>query len=312
MRKILFSIIAGVCLAIGAVEAAPEQMGPHPGVVPEPVPHKSTQLRITELAQSPTLSRVAGDLATFIRPAVVLDADEQSGKSAIGRSRIGGDPDLPDDITWPVKKHKQLSFLAQINLGGMPRALGGALPEKGMLWFFYDVGSEAFGMEPSDRGSWAVLYREDAQNLQRRDPPKGAERFSECSLGFRYELTPLDPEAIPRYPLQLTKSESESYSDLIQQYAETHDLGGSQLLGNPFPIQNDVRVEAAAAIAGVAAKPTESVNALAREWRLLFQLDSESCAKMMWGDSGMLYFMIKDDDLKNRRFDQSWMVMQCF
>jgi uncharacterized protein YwqG len=31
----------------------------------------------------------------------------------------------------------------------------------------------------------------------------------------------------------------------------------------------------------------------------------------MWGESGILYFWIRRDDLRARRFDKVWMTLQC-
>jgi uncharacterized protein YwqG len=47
-------------------------------------------------------------------------------------------------------------------------------------------------------------------------------------------------------------------------------------------------------------------------WRLLLQVDSDEAAGMMWGDAGMLYFWIRDDDLAARRFERVWCVMECY
>jgi uncharacterized protein YwqG len=47
------------------------------------------------------------------------------------------------------------------------------------------------------------------------------------------------------------------------------------------------------------------------EWRLLLQVDTDDDAKMMWGDAGRIYFWIRDEDLRARRFDKTWLVFQC-
>ena len=31
----------------------------------------------------------------------------------------------------------------------------------------------------------------------------------------------------------------------------------------------------------------------------------------MWGDVGRLYFWIRDADLRARRFDATWLILQC-
>jgi uncharacterized protein YwqG len=48
------------------------------------------------------------------------------------------------------------------------------------------------------------------------------------------------------------------------------------------------------------------------QWLLLLQLDSDDPIDVMWGDGGMLYFWIRRDDLANRRFDKTWMTLQCY
>jgi uncharacterized protein YwqG len=49
----------------------------------------------------------------------------------------------------------------------------------------------------------------------------------------------------------------------------------------------------------------------ARDWRLLLQVPSVDAAGMMWGDLGCLYYWIRDKDLKERRFERCWMILQC-
>ena len=52
------------------------------------------------------------------------------------------------------------------------------------------------------------------------------------------------------------------------------------------------------------------------EWRLLFQLDTVESAEdnfeLMFGDCGRLYFCIRKEDLLARRFDQIWLILQCY
>lgn len=50
----------------------------------------------------------------------------------------------------------------------------------------------------------------------------------------------------------------------------------------------------------------------ASEWRLLWQLDTDDEAGFMWGDAGRLYLLARDEDLKARRFDRAWLVLQCY
>jgi uncharacterized protein YwqG len=32
---------------------------------------------------------------------------------------------------------------------------------------------------------------------------------------------------------------------------------------------------------------------------------------MMWGDCGMVYYWIREQDLRERAFDRAWAILQC-
>ncbi|MEV7401608.1 DUF1963 domain-containing protein [Streptomyces sp. NPDC091267] len=46
-------------------------------------------------------------------------------------------------------------------------------------------------------------------------------------------------------------------------------------------------------------------------WVLLAQLASDAAADMMWGDVGTLYWLIRPQDLRDRRFDRAMFTWQC-
>jgi uncharacterized protein YwqG len=50
----------------------------------------------------------------------------------------------------------------------------------------------------------------------------------------------------------------------------------------------------------------------ADDWQLLFQLDSDDKADMMWGDAGRLYYWIRKQELARQSFDNTWTILQCF
>ncbi len=54
-------------------------------------------------------------------------------------------------------------------------------------------------------------------------------------------------------------------------------------------------------------------NSLAN-WQLLLQLDTvrKDDFELMFGDCGRIYFYIRKDDLKARRFENVWLILQCF
>jgi uncharacterized protein YwqG len=85
------------------------------------------------------------------------------------------------------------------------------------------------------------------------------------------------------------------------------------------PIQGDMQLEAQLVSNGLyCGNPSgyedprrETLEPGADEWVLLLQFDSDSRIDVMWGDLGMLYFWIRKSDLAERRFDRTWMTVQC-
>jgi uncharacterized protein YwqG len=95
--------------------------------------------------------------------------------------------------------------------------------------------------------------------------------------------------------------------------------GLHKILGWPELVQGSVFVEAQYVTSGLEAgdhgPPDKEKEAAARagikDWRRLFQVDTDGYAEIMWGDAGTLYFLIKKDDLATGRFDNIWFSWQC-
>ena len=133
------------------------------------------------------------------------------------------------------------------------------------LSFFNDV---AGMFDDHGTAGWKVLHTKG--KLARVKAPKGAEVFAPCSVDARAELT----------------------------------LPFHRMLGHPDAIQGDMtrRIVYASAAADIDVERAD-LEAEAREWRLLLQIDSDSAAKMMWGDLGRVFFWIRADALAADRFD---------
>ena len=54
-----------------------------------------------------------------------------------------------------------------------------------------------------------------------------------------------------------------------------------------------------------------NMEAGARNWRLLFQMDSDEDLGVMWGDVGMLYFWVAEAAARKADFSNVWLVLQC-
>ncbi|WP_336967267.1 DUF1963 domain-containing protein, partial [Bacillus cereus] len=73
-----------------------------------------------------------------------------------------------------------------------------------------------------------------------------------------------------------------------------------QMFGEPFSVQEEVLYETG-----------EYMGVDPQQMTLLFQIDSDhkNC-NMVWGELGMLYFCISNEDLKNQRFENTCCVLQ--
>ncbi len=286
-----------------------------PGVAPG---EALTRDDVVKLIDESPLSRVAAELKALIRTAVAIEPKAVAeDRIEVGASKIGGLPDLPAGTDWPEWGGVPLAFIAQFRLADVVEYdVEDALPESGMLHFFYDGRLETWGLDPEDRGSWRVLYvKTDATPLARCPMPDGLpeeSRFRACEVDFSTtaNLPPYDAADIQA--LELTEKEQDSYMTLLDGVMGA-ELEGSKLLGHPDSIQADMQEGCQLASTGGSADPDTFEPAQgATDWRLLLQIDSEDQAEMMWGDAGMIYYWVRKQDLQARKFDAVWMVLQCY
>ncbi len=274
-----------------------------------------------ELFAHEDLGRLVEGLAARVRPALRLVTRAQPGVPVLGRSRIGGTPDLPADLAWPEHDGLPMLFLAQIELGGVQRALpGNPLPEGGHLWFFYSQ-AQPWGFDPKDAGACRVFHRGPGTPLVPAAPPDGLpteDLFRACEVAFEaYESLP-DLEG-QHDEHELDDDESDRYLGLRDYLASGGGGPCHKLLGHADPVQGPMELECQLVTNGISCGSPRGYKdpraaALAggqAEWRLLLQLDSDEGAGMMWGDAGRLYFWIREQDLRARRFETAWLILQC-
>lgn len=292
-------------------------------------------------------------LADLAKHAIHLDVAEDTADIPAGASKIGGMPDFPPEQKWPhrpaysySKGHGRggatketeaayaLPFLAQINLAEMrgkhlPKT---ALPERGMLYFFYDVAAQPWGFDPADKPAAKVVYVAEASTLKPAIAGAGNEDlapFKQAALTPKtvYHMCP--PEGLACENLKLSPESQKSYWQFFEDYdlSQFHygrDMGWPdapvhQLTGWPEDIQNPMEVECALVTEGIycgGPKAYTSENAMRilakkNDWQLLLQLDSYERSGMMWGDAGRLFFWIKASDLRDGNFDNIWVILQC-
>lgn len=245
------------------------------------------------------LDHRAEAILALARPCAWLSAERGSG-----RSRIGGEPELPSDLPWPRMDDRELTFLAQIDLAEV--AIDG-LPREGLLAFFFERSGDYDGIDPC-----RVLHVRGA--TARRAIPSGLEAFEEHRLVATAGLS--FPDFRPESPYLALVAESEDDRDALMDWSSIVDedmgrVGSHQLLGYPKGYQRDTLLTAAKGF--VASDPTTSRPTAAEEarrLRLLLQLGEEPGAGLHWFDGGNLSFVLRDDDLAAARFDHAWAVME--
>lgn len=259
---------------------------------------------------------------SHLKPEILAQLQPVNEKDIeIGQSKIGGQPDLPRNIEWFKENNgKYLSFIAQINLSEVSQFDSSKnLPAQGILYFFYSADQDAWGFDPKDKDKFKVFYFDNKiDKPERKEFPKELNersRYKPCKLTFQSSVS------LPNWEQDyvssaLDKAESDKYLDLT----EDLDAESNKLLGHSDNIQGPMELECELVTNGLYCGDATGYNdpkvkeleKNAGDWTLLFQVDSnEEEAGMIWGDMGRLYFWIKKDDLKNKRFDKCWIVLQC-
>ncbi|MBE7148789.1 DUF1963 domain-containing protein [Bacillus mycoides] len=235
------------------------------------------------------LTHLKQELINTVFPCVKV-VPKQQEIIAIGSSKMGGVPDLPNTFEYPTYKENPLRFIAQFNLSDLQNVgMDHNLPKTGMLYFFSIENYFEEDVDPTEAGR--VLYYDiPVEQLRRADEIQA--KYNQCAITF--ELT---------YKLPELFIEDEADSDRFLQLLEElipDNYDNHQMFGEPFSVQGEVLDETG-----------QYMGIDPQHMTLLFQIDSDTKnCNMMWGDLGMLYFCIGNEDLKNRHFENTCCVLQ--
>ncbi|MFC3235303.1 DUF1963 domain-containing protein [Streptomyces nitrosporeus] len=199
------------------------------------------------------------------------------------------------------------------------------LPETGTLLFFYSDGQLDDGdalVLAEDRESWAgsrVFHVAAGEEVSERGTPDGIAPYPAVPLTARVEMTAAEPwhpsvrdAFAPHAPLGNRYDHPVCAQEFLDALGDLGDEAGHRIGGHARSVQNPVEIEIAEAVMGGAASwddPRLSEEAGRRV--LLAQFDSEDAADMMWGDAGVLYWLIRPEDLAERCFERAMSTWQC-
>ncbi|MBA3869080.1 MAG: DUF1963 domain-containing protein [Anaerolineae bacterium] len=267
------------------------------------------------------LTRIQPHLEALMTNSIRVTSTASSEKAlSVGTSKIGGAPDLPEAVVWPVMGDVPLAFVAQFDLSAVATFdVNKLLPVSGLLSFFFDANQQVYGSDPSDRTGWKVIYSTaDKASLKRRafpdKLPKEAQ-FTPCAVTFSNEVTlPQRPNLLDK-TLDWNDKERYAYSDFIAAFPSEadHKTLHHRLLGYSDDLQDDMHLQVQLVSHGFKDDQSPEAKAMvsgAVDWRLLFQLDSDFNAHMQWASTGLLYYWITKQDLQAKNFDKVWCVLQ--
>ncbi|WP_281886607.1 YwqG family protein [Paenibacillus sp. YYML68] len=280
---------------------------------------------VIQLVQSSGLNRIESLLISLTLESIRLWTDvEREEIIPIGSSKLGGKPDLPINHEWPQNQGGFLQFIAQINLGQIASLETTMLPSEGLLSFFYDALEQPWGFDPKDKGSWKVLYFQDMNEFERKVEPFEIQEegsFGTARISFETQTSVPSSESMSVERLELSQDDCDRYWELYDKIQEHNRSNGitHKLLGHPDNIQGDMQLECQLVSNGLYCGDSSGYGDPRRtwlehgaaSWRLLLQVDSEDEIGMMWGDAGRLYFWIREEDLRERNFDNVWVILQC-
>jgi len=257
-------------------------------------------------------------LAAFSDPVTWFAPMSQPAKD-VPLSRLGGRPVMAPDTPWPTASSGPMTFAAQVDfaeLTKLGRTDGPSCPDNGVLELFVDVENLGLGF-PTE--GWKVLYVVDARG--ERPHPSGSHELPVTPLRFGWVRG--------KAPNRRALVESIRAGTFIAPTRDEEPAPDHRVLGPPDWLDDrydgffvDPRVELVLGDQGLKAEKKALEKAekrgldvvatvrQAREWIVLWQLESDERSGLCWGDCGTLYLLVRRSDLAAHRFDQVRCVVQ--
>jgi uncharacterized protein YwqG len=226
-----------------------------------------------------------------------------------GFSKVGGSPDLPRSVGWPIGIEGPLAFVAQLDLAAFqPHGGFDWLPKRGHLYLFFDDARN--GCADSGR----VLFTEEAPSVEASEPPAlpKSRRFTARHVGFmQFRSYPswewLDedwPDANLDLEDPLLAREAD-FGDEIE-----HRIGGfpSEIQGGQMALECEYLHRGL--IRDYQALVPNGLRRASWQWRLLLQIDSDPALNMNWWDGGRIYVFVRARDAKRGDFSKTVTLTQ--
>ncbi len=218
-----------------------------------------------------------------------------------GRSAFFPSPQIPRGEEWPIREGQALDLLLSIDLAEVAAVHRfDWLPPEGTLQFFMDKD------ELWEEGFMKVLYSPPATEFV-AGPPS---RVSTGPHPIRFESFLTWPSSQrPEFP-DLTDAERDVALDLDSADSQGYDR--HQIGGFPHPVQADsYEVEAECQRLGIRYEYQDARDFQGLDkWYLLVQIDSDDHLGIMWGDVGIVYVVVHEEDSARGDFSRIFFTMQ--
>lgn len=260
-------------------------------------------------------------LEPFAKNAIKIETQTKNDNDiAVGVSKFGGLPDLPDSLVWPSNENGALSFVAQINFAEASKFdIDSLLPKSGMLYLFYDKNLRVWGYDPADKNGFVVIFSDVNHGLLSRRSSENLEGenfiFNARSLSFKSEvnLPSLQSSLVPFG--KFSEEEWEAYHEIIEPSWQAKE---NKLLGHSDNVQGGMELECELVTNGLDCGDGSAYHhpriaefeKNAVQWQLLLQIDSDEEGDMDWDGEGRIYLWINRDDLAARDFSKTWLILQ--
>lgn len=267
-------------------------------------------------------------LIKMIRPTIGIKTHSIDDKNIkIGRSKIGGKPDLPQIFDWPRENGVPLLFCAQYNLSELTKFdKENLLPKGGFFYIFLGLDQELNEFNVVNQ-TFRFIYSA-SENLIRTDFPNDYQKehtFKSALMEYfqyytlpddeNYKLTWLEQKYNNELYFNFYQPTEEFITDeLYERYNSMH-----QILGHDRSIQSSVVYDFASknlglyfAESSVYQNRWNEILELSKTYELLLQLDCDdpNTDLSKYGGSGTYYFGIDRNDLKNKNFNSVHMTFQ--
>lgn len=263
-------------------------------------------------------------LKESVRQGIRLSKKKIETYNEIGSSRIGGDPDLPASVEWPVDSGgTPMTFLAQLRLSELTHQDEEALlPVKGILYFFVGVDEPAYGIEHK------VIYlpEDKLQEAKRLRSPEVTALEGEFT-GYRVSArSTMEPPNYGYVDYEMVEDDEHDYKQYEKLCFELNDGNSNDLavmFGYPSTQHGDCEYEAALHLLTGKQYNYSTDSALEQitdhfkgdsdrakqeveDTLLLLALDSDQEVGFCWWDAGELQFYIRKEDLLAGNFANTY------